>query len=67
MRGREGGSDTFKMTYFKRGFAIFDIHLSEFVSHIHYCIKLTSIRHIIPPNRLVHFNSLRSPVMGKCN
>ena len=52
-------SDIFKMTYFKRGIVVFDIHLSEFVSHIHYCIKRTSIRHIIPPNRLVHFNSLR--------
>ena len=52
-------SDIFKMTYFKRGIVDFDIHLSECVSPIHYCIKLTSIRHIIPPNRLVHFNSLR--------
>ena len=60
-------SDIFKMTYFKRGTVVFDIPLSEFVSHIHYCIKLTSIRRRIPPNRLVHFNSLKSPFMGRCN
>ena len=28
--------DIFNMTYFKRGIVVFDIHLSEFVSYIHY-------------------------------
>ena len=51
---------------------VFDIYMCPNLSHTSIIrIKLTSIRPVIPHNRLmghiVHFNSFRQTSMGKCN